>query len=137
MDDCIQILLTPQKYASEIRKEVGTWFMTPGWAEAGAEMVIKETHADRVVKYGKNPLEIAKRLFVHYRRGLFIDTGIGDNEYFIEKAHEFCEIFNLRFDKTDGTSAILEQNLEMTKKIAVSRKAKLLNGPKGEADHGL
>jgi hypothetical protein len=69
MDDCIQILLTPQKYASEIRKEVGTWFITPGWAEAGAAMVIKETHADRVVKYGKDPLEIAKRLFVHYKRG--------------------------------------------------------------------
>ena len=50
MDDCIQILMTPQKYASEIRKEVGTWFMTPGWAEAGAEMVIKELRADRVAK---------------------------------------------------------------------------------------
>ena len=124
MDDCIQILLTPQKYASEIRKEVGTWFMTPGWADAGAEMVIKETHADRVVKYGKNPLEIAKRLFTHYRRGLYIDTGVGDNEYFIEKAKEFCQIFNLRLEKTEGTTAILEQNLEMAKKVAVSGKAK-------------
>jgi hypothetical protein len=125
MDDCIQILLTPQKYASEIRKEVGTWFITPGWAEAGAEMVIKETHADRVVKYGKDPLEIAKRLFVHYKRGLFIDTGVGDNEYFIEKANEFCKIFNLTLDRTDGTATILEQALETAKKIAISsRKAK-------------
>jgi hypothetical protein len=124
MDDCIQILMTPQKYASEIRKEVGTWFMTPGWADAGAELVIKETHADRVVKYGKNPLEIAKRLFVHYKRGLYIDTGIGDNGYFIEKANEFCKIFNLTLEKTEGTAAILEQTLEMAKKVAVSRKVK-------------
>jgi hypothetical protein len=111
--------------------------MTPGWADAGADMVIKETHADRVVKYGKNPLEIAKRLFVHYKRGLYIDTGLGENGYFIDKANEFCKIFNLRFDKTEGTSAILEQNLEMAKKIAISRKAKLLNGSKGGANHGL
>jgi hypothetical protein len=135
MDDCIQILLTPQKYGSEIRKEVGTWFMTPGWSEAGAEMVIKETHADRVVKYGKDPLEIAKRLFVHYKRGLYIDTGVGNNDYFIEKANEFCKIFVLKLEKTEGTSAILELYLEMAKKLAVDRKAKLLDGSKGEVDH--
>ena len=124
MEDCIQILLTPQKYASEIRKEVGTWFITPGWAEAGAEMVIKETHADRVVKYGKDPLEIAKRLFVHYKRGLFIDTGIGDDEYFIEKANEFCKIFNLTLDRTEGTVTIPEEALETAKKIAIRMKSK-------------
>jgi hypothetical protein len=134
LDDCIQILLTPQKFGSEIRREVGTWFMTPGWAEAGAEMVIKETHADRVTKYGKNPLEIARRLFTHYRRGLFIDTGVGDSEYFSEKANEFCEIFNLRLEKTVGTSAILEQHLQMAKKISVNRKAKWVNGSREEQD---
>jgi hypothetical protein len=63
LDDCIQILMTPQKYTEEIRKEVGTWFMTPGWAEAGPELVIKELKADRVTKYGKDPLEIAKKAF--------------------------------------------------------------------------
>jgi hypothetical protein len=44
VDDCIALLLTPERYAEEIKKEVGTWFMTPGWAEVGAEMVIKELH---------------------------------------------------------------------------------------------
>jgi hypothetical protein len=118
MDDCIQILMTPQKYAAEIRKEVGTWFMTPGWAEAGAEMVIKELRADRVVKYGKDPLEIAKRLFVHYKRGLFVDTGVGENGDLIKRATEFCEIFNLRLEKTTGTQTILEQHLQIAREIA-------------------
>jgi hypothetical protein len=49
---------------------------------------------------------------------------VGDNESFIEKAEEFCKIFNLRLEKTEGTAAILAQNLEMAKKVAVSRKAK-------------
>ena len=113
LDDCIQILMSPQKYRNEIRKEVGTWFMTAGWAEAGAEMVIKETHSDRVVKYGKDPLEMAKRLFTHYRRGLFIDTHVGDAEHFMDRAKEFCEIFDLDLETTEGTSEILEQHLEM------------------------
>jgi len=122
LDGCIPILLTPRKYASEIHKEVGTWFMTPGWAEAGAEMVIKETRSDRIVKYGKDPLSMAKRLFAHYKRGLFIDTRVGEREHFIDKAQEFCNVFNLRLDTTEGTSQILEQYLEMTLEIAIRRK---------------
>jgi hypothetical protein len=121
LDDCIQILMTPQKYASEIRKEVGTWFMTPGWAEAGPELVIKELRADRVAKYGKDPLEIAKRLFVHYKRGLFIDTGSGDNENFVIRANEFCKVFNLRLEQTEGTTSILEQYLQKAREIAAKR----------------
>jgi hypothetical protein len=109
--------MTPQKYASEIRKEVGTWFMTPGWAEAGAEMVIKELKADRVAKYGKNPLEIAKRLFVHYKRGLYVDTGVGENGKLMTKANEFCEIFNLRLEKTEGTQSVLEEYLQKARNI--------------------
>lgn len=117
MDDCIQILMTPQRYGAEIRKEVGTWFMSPGWAEIGAEMVIKENHLERVVKYGKDPLEMAKRLFTHYRRGLYIDTGTGNDDYYIGKANEFCETFTLTLEKTTGTSDVLVEHLEITQKI--------------------
>jgi hypothetical protein len=118
MDDCIQILMTPEVYAKEIRKEVGTWFMTPGWAEVGVEMVIKENHLDRVVKYGKDPLEMAKRLFTHYRRGLYIDTGTGNDEYFISKSKEFCAFFDLRLEKTVASSAVLEDHLKLCREFA-------------------
>jgi hypothetical protein len=113
--------MTPQKYAAEIRKEVGTWFMTPGWADAGPELVIKELKADRVAKYGKDPLEIAKRLFVHYKRGLFVDTGVEEKEVFVTRAAEFCKIFNLTLEKTEGTMSILEQHLQKAREIAVKR----------------
>ena len=117
MDDCIQIFMTPQKYGEAIRKEVGTWFMSPGWAEVGVEMIIKENNLDRVVKYGKDPLEMAKRLFTHYRRVLYIDTGVGNDEYYIGKANEFCDIFTLTLEKTTGSSAVLEEYLEIAQKI--------------------
>jgi hypothetical protein len=118
MDDCIQIFMTPQKYGEAIRKEVGTWFMSPGWAEVGVEMIIKENNLDRVVKYGKDPLDMAKRLFTHYQRVLYIDTGVGNDEYYIGKANEFCDIFTLTLEKTTGSSAVLEEYLEITQKIA-------------------
>ena len=122
MEGCIQILITPQKYASAIREEAGTWFMTPGWVEAGAEMVIKELRADRVTKYGKDPLEIARRLFVHYKRGLFIDTGVGKDEHFKGKAAEFCKTFNLKLEETTGTLSVLEQHLKKAQELAVEKR---------------
>lgn len=111
VDDCISMLLTPKRYAEEVRKEVGTWFMSPGWAEVGADMVIKELHLDRATRYGRDPLEMAKRLFTHYRRGLFIDTGVGNDEHFLAKAGQFCRDFNLNLERTRGTLEILETTL--------------------------
>ena len=110
-DDCLAILMTPERYAEEKKDEVGTWFMTPGWAEIGAEMVIKELHRERASKYGKDPMALAKRLFTHYRRGLYIDTGVGDNNYFLEKAAQFCKDFDLVLEKTAADSGILHEEL--------------------------
>lgn len=110
-DDCLSILLTPERYAEEKRKEVGTWFMTPGWAEINAELVIKELHLERARRYGKDPMEMAKRLFTHYRRGLYIDTGVGDTDHFLAKAVQFCQDFNLVLEETSAESSILEEEL--------------------------
>ena len=109
LDDCIHILMTPEKYNRQIRKEVGAWFMTPGWAEVGVDMIIKELKLERLVRYGKDPLATAKRLFTHYRRALYVDTGVGNNAYCLRKAHEFCRILNLTLERTTGTSRILER----------------------------
>ena len=123
LDDCVAILFTPERYKAEKKKEVGTWFMTPGWADVGAEMVIKELHLDRVTRYGKDPLEMAKRLFTHYRRGLFIDTGVREKAHLRAKAEGFCKDFNLKMEETTADSKILDQmigrcrNLSCVKKV--------------------
>jgi hypothetical protein len=118
-DDCLAILMTPERYAEEKKKEVGTWFMTPGWAEIGAEMVIKELHLERARKYGKDPMALAKRLFTHYRRGLYIDTGVGDNDYFLEKAAQFCKDFDLVLEKSAAESGILDEELARCRCIKI------------------
>jgi hypothetical protein len=117
-DDCISLLLTPERYAVEKKVEVGTWFMTPGWAEVGARMVIKEMHLDRAIRYGKDPMDLAKRLFTHYRRGLYIDTGIGEDEEFRAGARAFCEDFSLTYEETAQQSGILAREIERAKRLA-------------------
>jgi hypothetical protein len=101
------------------KKEVGTWFMTPGWAEIGAEIVIKELHLERARKYGKDPMALAKRLFTHYRRGLYIDTGVGDNDYFLEKVAQFCKDFDLVLEKSAAGSIILDEELARCRCIKI------------------
>lgn len=121
-DDCIMFLLTPERYAVEIEHQVGTWFMSPGWAEVSAHMVIKELKLDRALKYGRDPMEMAKRLFTHYRRGLFFNTGMpdGDLEPYREKARQFCRDFSLAFEEVDvAESPILRAQLERCKRLAV------------------
>ena len=123
MEDCIQIFMTPEKHHEAAHKEIGTWFMSPGWAERGAEMVIKGNHLDRVVKYGKDPIEMAKRIMSAFRIGLYIDTGVGSDDYYIGKANEVCDVFSLTLEKTTGTSVVLEKHLEKARKIAAQAAA--------------
>ena len=46
-DDCISLMMGSDTYAEEVKKEVGTWFMTPGWAKVGIDMVIRELRLER------------------------------------------------------------------------------------------
>ncbi|HSK47635.1 MAG TPA: DUF1638 domain-containing protein [Coriobacteriia bacterium] len=120
-DDCIMFLLTPERYREEIAKEVGTWFMSPGWADVSAHMVIKELRLDRALKYGRDPMEMAKRLFTHYKRGLFFNTGMAENDLAAHRvsARQFCTDFGLEFEETAvPESPILREELERCKRLA-------------------
>lgn len=120
-DDCIMFLLTPERYRAEITRQVGTWFMSPGWAEVSAQMVIKELKLDRATRYGKDPMEMAKRLFTHYKRGLFFNTGLppGELEHYRVQAKKFCEDFGLDFDEIEvEPSPLLHDELERAKRLA-------------------
>lgn len=112
VDDCIALLFTPERYAEEKKKELGTWFMTPGWAEAGFEMVIKELRLERAIKLGKDPIAMARRLFTHYRRVLYIDTGVGDEIANQEKAKDFSEKLNLSLEQTSADPHLLKEWFE-------------------------
>ena len=123
VDDCLCMMLGPDRYAAELEKQAGTWFMTPGWAEVGVEMVIKELGLDRVEKMGKDPLEFAKMMFNHYKRVLLIDTGVGNQEKMMEKSQEFCSHFNLALDRIRVDGAMLRKYILEAKKLAETGEA--------------
>jgi len=122
VDDCICMMLGSDRYAEEIEKQVGTWFMTPGWAEAGMEMVIKELKFDRVRKLGKDPLEIAKIMFEPYKRSLLINTGVGDKDRIMEKTKEFASHFDLAVEEIDSDLSLLRSYVEKARDMSFETK---------------
>jgi len=119
VDDCISLLFTPERYAEEKRKELGTWFMTPGWADVGIEMVIKELKLERAIKRGKDPVDMARRLFTHYKRGLYINTGVGSDTDNMTKAEDFCTKLNLTLETCSAEPVLLKEWLERCRKTDI------------------
>ena len=94
--DCIDAILTPDEYNKEKKICTGTWFMTPGWAEAGVEGLIKEFHLDSVE--GFEPQYFLDMLFDSYQRCLFIDDGIGNEDYYRKRSESVAEGLKLKLD---------------------------------------
>lgn len=117
-EDCIAILFTPERYAEEITREAGTWFMTPGWAELGPGMILNELDLEKYVSRGHDPEEMARELFSNYTRGLYIDTGVGDDDHFMARAKESCDLFGLRLERAVSRSTILDDCLTRTVETA-------------------
>lgn len=102
-DDCISMLLSPERRAEEIEREAGTWFMSPGWAGVSREMIIREMGFERAAELGHDPVMLAKRMFSNYRRGLLFNTGLPEAEFALrrEQAHEFCEDLGLALEEIE------------------------------------
>lgn len=114
--DCIDALLTPPEYNREKRICAGTWFVSPGWAEQGVNGLIKELHLDSVE--GVEPDFFLDMLFGSYQRCLFIDTGIGNTEYYRSKSEEVADRLKLKHDcRTCGLENI-EEAIRRTKELA-------------------
>lgn len=114
--DCIDVLLTPKEYVNEKKICAGTWFISPGWAEQGVDGLIKELHLDSVE--GIDPQFFLDMLFDSYQRCLYIDDGIGNEEYYRKKSEEVAKQLKLKLNcRTCGLNGIKEA-IERTKELA-------------------
>ena len=114
--DCIDVLLTPKEYVNEKKICAGTWFISPGWAEQGVDGLIKELHLDSVE--GIDPQFFLDMLFDSYQRCLYIDDGIGNEEYYRKKSEEVAKQLKLKLNcRTCGLSGIKDA-IERTKELA-------------------
>jgi len=117
--DCIDALLGPEEYAAEKKKCTGTWFSSPGWAEQGVNGLIKELHLDSAEGY--DPQFFLDILFESYERCLFIDPGIGNDEFYLQKSQEFANDLKLRLDCRTCSLNRLEESIAQVKHILDDR----------------
>ncbi|MDR0523228.1 MAG: DUF1638 domain-containing protein [Candidatus Methanoplasma sp.] len=115
-DDCIGALLGAERYEAEKKACAGTWFSTPGWAEVGAEGLIKELRLDTVE--GHDPRDLLDRLFESYGRCLFIDPGIGMEERYCEKSGELAAELGMRLERCSCGLERIREALGRAKDLA-------------------
>jgi hypothetical protein len=107
VDDCIAIFLgSRQAYTEQAKKEPGTYYLTKGWIE------VADTPFDEfermVEQYGQARAErIMKVMLKNYTRLVYIDTGQGDKESYVEGARQTAARFNLRFEEIRGSNELV------------------------------
>jgi hypothetical protein len=74
------------------------------------------------MRIGVIACDMIKRELAPLRRGLYIDTGVGDEET-RAKAQEFCRGFSLRYEETTAQSPILAEHLAKAKVLGRLRRA--------------
>ena len=116
-EDCLGVLLGQERYDQEIRKEAGTWFFSRGWTEMGMDFIFHELQVNRLAEKGLDPLKIAHRMLKDFTRGLYIETGLEDDQRLWPKALEISREFNLRLERTAGSLGLLKQTIEKALRI--------------------
>lgn len=115
-EDCIGVLLGQERYEAEIRKEAGTWFFSRGWTELGMDFIFHELQLNRLAEKGMDPLRIAHRMLKNFTRGLYIETGLEDDQRLWSKAEEISREFNLRLERTRGSLDLLKETINKAAK---------------------
>ncbi len=114
--DCIDALLGTPEYNREKKICCGTWFNSPGWAEAGTPGLIKELHLDTME--GIPPEFFLDMLFQSYERVLFIDPGIGGSDEFVKKSIDMSKDLKLSHDCRKCDLAQFEEAIRKVKEVA-------------------
>ena len=125
VDDCIGALITSEEYERERKKCAGTWYATPFFCEKGESWFDKkllkdlgEEQVKALEEQGYDSMWFLNQLFNGYSRALFIDTKVGDGQYFEALSKKFADKLNLRHESRDGTLEILRDGLRRTRQLA-------------------
>ncbi len=100
--NCVEMILGKEDYSSELRREPGTFFLTPGWCKIWRNIFMDQLKVNR---------KFENVFFKNYHRALFIDVGIATEKYRIE-AKAFSEYFSLQFEEKNTDLKYLRGLLE-------------------------
>jgi hypothetical protein len=102
-EDCIGVLLGQHRYEEELKREAGTWFLTPGWTELGMEFIFQQLQLENLAEKGLDPKKLAHRMLKDFSRSLFIDMRLENDPELWDKARAISREFDLVLERTDGS----------------------------------
>jgi hypothetical protein len=86
--------------------EPGTYFLSPGWIEAGTTLV--HEFEQMVQRYGLSRAErVQKEMLKHYKRLAFIDTGAARLERYRRFAQQAARRLGLAYAEITGSRRLL------------------------------
>ena len=111
-EDCIGVLLGQDRYDAELKREAGTWFLTPGWTELGMDFIFRELQLERLAEKGMDPKKMAQRMLRDFTRSLFIDMRLDNGPELWETAQAIASEFDMPLERTQGSLERLVDTLE-------------------------
>lgn len=111
VDDCIACFLGSQEaYSQQAKKEPGTYYLTKGWIEVNDTLLDERERVQEKygVERGNRVMEI---MLKHYKRLVYIDTGLPDQGKYRQYAQKTAAAFNLRFEEIPGSNNLIKKML--------------------------
>lgn len=109
VDDCIAIFLgSREAYKEQSQQAPGTYYLTKGWIEVN-DTVLDE-YERLLERYDQAKAERMMRLMLkHYRRLVYIDTGLEEQEKYRAYAERVARQFDLNFEEIKGSNELVRQ----------------------------
>ena len=109
VDDCIAIFLgSSDSYKEQHEKEPGTYYLTKGWIEVSDTLL--DEYKRTVEKYGETRAAwIMKQMLKNYKRLVYIDTGVANQDGYRQHAQKTATQFDLQFEEIRGSNALVKK----------------------------
>ncbi len=109
VDDCIAIFLgSSDSYQEQHEKEPGTYYLTKGWIEVSDTLL--DEYQRTVERYGEDRADwIMKQMLKNYKRLVYIDTGVKNQEKYRQYAQKTAQQFALNFEEIRGSNALIRK----------------------------
>lgn len=111
VDDCIAIFLgSSAAYAEQARQEPGTYYLTKGWIEVSDTLL--DEYSRIIEQYGEEQAQrIMSIMLKNYKRLVYIDTGVKEQERYQEFARRMADQFSLRYEEVTGSNELIKKML--------------------------
>ena len=112
VDDCIGLFLGSQElYRELLKKNIGTYYLSPGWIRAGATLIEELKRVED--QYGKKNADFVKHEMIkNYKRLAYIDMGRKTGSHEQDSYREFAKMaanqLNLNYEEIKGTTSLIK-----------------------------